>query len=87
MYYIALESDCFKDIACAGAASFSLLEHHRLQYRQKMRLRLRTLSSGLYENSKLYTYFSALAPAPAKKRILLLAAPVPTTAFITIRKF
>jgi hypothetical protein len=26
MYYIALESDCFKASACAGAASFSLLE-------------------------------------------------------------
>jgi hypothetical protein len=26
MYCIALESDCFEDIACAGAASFSLLE-------------------------------------------------------------
>jgi hypothetical protein len=26
MYYIALESDCFEDSTCAGAASFSLLE-------------------------------------------------------------
>jgi hypothetical protein len=26
MHYIALESDCFEASACAGAASFSLME-------------------------------------------------------------
>jgi hypothetical protein len=34
MYYIALESDCFEASACAGAASFSLLERAAVPVRR-----------------------------------------------------